>query len=308
MAIIEVLFPVLAMLALGMFCRKMQFLTGEQVNGLKFLTAKVILPVAIFHALATADYSLGTLKIVAIMLIMLVVSFSAGFLMKKLVKPPHQKYVPFLVSIYEGGLMAYPLYTNLCGAENLSQMALLDIAGLIFGFSIYMGMLSQVEEKNGIDVKKLCTDCLHNPAFLASVFGILAGVSGVIKMLIDSPFGTIYTDTQALLTAPLSSIILLVVGFGLEPKLELLGPCLQTIFLRVALQVVMTVGVVWAVHHFTEANPLMDLAIIIYMSAPPSFSMQSFMKNEAACAFVSTINSLYCLISILVYGICAVFI
>lgn len=41
--------------------------------------------------------------------------------------------------------MAYPLYTSLCGSENLSRIAVLDIAGLLFGFSVYMGMLGQVE-------------------------------------------------------------------------------------------------------------------------------------------------------------------
>ena len=42
----------------------------------------------------------------------------------------YRKYLPFMVSVYEGGSMAYPLYTSLCGAENLSQIAVLDIAGL----------------------------------------------------------------------------------------------------------------------------------------------------------------------------------
>ena len=65
----------------------------------------------------------------------------------------YRKYLPFMVSVYEGGLMAYPLYTSLCGQENLSQIAVLDIAGLLFGFSIYMGMLGQVENGEKIDTK-----------------------------------------------------------------------------------------------------------------------------------------------------------
>ena len=43
-----------------------------------------------------------------------------------------------MVCVYEGGMMAYPLYTSLCGSEHLSQIAVLDIAGLLFGFSVYM--------------------------------------------------------------------------------------------------------------------------------------------------------------------------
>ena len=37
--------------------------------------------------------------------------------------------------------------------KNLSRIAVLDIAGLLFGFSVYMGMLGQVENGEKIDVK-----------------------------------------------------------------------------------------------------------------------------------------------------------
>ncbi len=76
---------------------------------------------------------------------MLVVSFSIGFTPPAYAGRALPEISAFMVSVYEGGSMAYPLYTSLCGAENLSQIAVLDIAGLLFGFSVYMGMLGQVE-------------------------------------------------------------------------------------------------------------------------------------------------------------------
>ena len=112
-----------------------------------------------------------------IMFVMLVVSFGLGFLLKPFLKGTYQKYLPFMVSVYEGGLMAYPLYTSLCGSENLSRIAVLDIAGLLFGFSVYMGMLGQVENGEKIDVKKLFFSALKTPAFIASILGIIAGLS-----------------------------------------------------------------------------------------------------------------------------------
>lgn len=88
--------------------------------------------------------------------------------------------------------MAYPLYTSLCGSENLSRIAVLDIAGLLFGFSVYMGMLGQVENGEKIDVKKLFFSALKTPAFIASILGIIAGLSKVILAVLDSPFGGVY--------------------------------------------------------------------------------------------------------------------
>ena len=123
MKVLEIISPVLVMIILGILCRKWKLLNKNGIDSMKAL-----LPVAIFHALATSDYGAETAKLVGIMFIMLVVSFGIGFLMKPLMTENYRKYLPFMVSVYEGGSMAYPLYTSLCGAENLSQIAVLDIA------------------------------------------------------------------------------------------------------------------------------------------------------------------------------------
>ena len=275
------------------------------IDNMKLLVTNIMLPVAIFHALATADYSVETWKLVGIMFVMLVVSFGVGFLLKPLMNGEYRKYLPFMVSVYEGGLMAYPLYTSLCGQENLSQIAVLDIAGLLFGFSIYMGMLGQVENGEKINAKKLCMSAFHTPAFIASVLGILAGLSKVVICLIDSPFGGAYLAVEGILTTSVTAIILIVVGYSMELTKELIRPCLKTILMRVLLQTLMAIGVLWAVHLWIGDNMLLNLAIISYMSAPATFSMQTFLKKEEGSAYVSTTNSMYCMVSILVYIILA---
>ncbi len=141
MEILKVILPVFAMIAIGVIGRRVKFLNNEGIDCIKFLVMKIILPVAIFHALGTMKYTVQTLIPIGIMLAVLLISFGAGFLLRPLLKEPYKKYLPFLVSVYEGGLMGYPLYTNLFGAENLSQILLLDIACLLLGFRIYMGML-----------------------------------------------------------------------------------------------------------------------------------------------------------------------
>ena len=203
--------------------------------------------------------------------------------------------------------MAYPLYTSLCGQENLSQIAVLDIAGLLFGFSIYMGMLGQTENGEKINVKNLAVSAVKTPAFIASVLGIIAGLTGVIKLLLAGPAGGIYASVESILTTALTAIILIVVGFSMELTPELFGPCVRTIVMRIVLQAVMIVCVLLAVHSFIGSNKLLDLAVITYMSAPATFSMQTFLKREDGSAYVSTTNSLYCIVSVVVYMILAFF-
>lgn len=306
MDVLQIVMPVLVMIILGMLCRKWKILTGEGVANMKVLVTNVMLPVAIFHALATAEYNKETGILILIMLIMLIVSFSLGFVLKPFLKGKYQRYLPFMVSVYEGGLMAYPLYTSLCGSENLSHVAVLDIAGLLFGFSIYMGMLGQVEDGGKIDVKKLFSSAIRTPAFIASVLGMIAGLSKIIIILLDSPFGGVYQSVENILTTSVTAIILLVVGYSMELNANLLKPCITTILLRMILQGVMMAGVLFAVHSLVGDSQIVNLAIITYMSSPATFSMQTFMKDEEGSAYVSTTNSMYCLVSILVYIILAV--
>lgn len=306
MDVLQIVMPVLVMIILGMLCRKWKILTGEGVANMKVLVTNVMLPVAIFHALATAEYNKETGILILIMLIMLIVSFSLGFVLKPFLKGKYQRYLPFMLSVYEGGLMAYPLYTSLCGSENLSHVAVLDIAGLLFGFSIYMGMLGQVEDGGKIDVKKLFSSAIRTPAFIASVLGIIAGLSNIIIILLDSPFGGVYQSVENILTTSVTAIILLVVGYSMELNANLLKPCITTILIRMILQGVMMAGVLFAVHSLVGDSQIVNLAIITYMSSPATFSMQTFMKDEEGSAYVSTTNSMYCLVSILVYIILAV--
>ena len=307
MKVLEIISPVLVMIILGILCRKWKLLNKNGIDNMKALVTNIMLPVAIFHALATSDYGAETAKLVGIMFIMLVVSFGIGFLMKPLMTENYRKYLPFMVSVYEGGSMAYPLYTSLCGQDNLSQIAVLDIAGLLFGFSIYMGMLGQTENGEKINVKNLAVSAVKTPAFIASVLGIIAGLTGVIKLLLASPAGGIYTSVESILTTALTAIILIVVGFSMELTQELFGPCVRTIVMRIVLQAVMIVCVLLAVHSFIGSNKLLDLAVITYMSAPATFSMQTFLKREDGSAYVSTTNSLYCIVSVVVYMILAFF-
>ena len=83
----------------------------------------------------------------------------------------------------------------------------------------------------------------------------------------------------------MTAIILMVVGYSMELTKELIRPCLKTILMRVLLQTLMAIGVLWAVHLWIGDNMLLNLAIISYMSAPATFSMQTFLKKEEGSAW-----------------------
>ena len=108
MKVLEIILPVLVMILLGMACRRLKLLDQHGINNMKVLVTQIMLPVAIFHALATAGYNKETGILVGIMFVMLVISFGIGFLLRPLMTERYRKYLPFMVSVYEGGSMAYP--------------------------------------------------------------------------------------------------------------------------------------------------------------------------------------------------------
>lgn len=305
MAMLKALFPVLGMMLIGMFCRKSGLISSRGIEDLKTLMTRIILPVAVFNALATAEYSPQLFGLVGLMLVFMILPFLLGYPLKRLIPQPYSRYTPFMVAVYEGGMMAYPLYASLCGSENLSQIALLDIAGVLFGFGVYMSLLALMENGKAPTLKEIVTGALRMPAFVAAMLGIAVGVSGLGQWLLGTGAGVLYTETIGMMTSPLSAMILVVVGYSIVPKKKMLLPCLKTIALRAVLQAVMILGMILAVHRFIGANRVLDLAIITYMSAPATFSMQAFVKDPDASAYVSTTNALYCFVSVAVYAVAA---
>ena len=53
-------------------------------------------------------------------------------------------------------------------------------------------------------------------------------------------------------------------------------------------------------------DDLLILAVVIYMSAPATFSMQSFLRSRQASAYAAAVSSVYVFISIAVYAVAAI--
>ena len=202
-------------------------------------------------------------------------------------------------------MIGYPLYTSLCGTENLSQIALLDVACLLFGFGVYMGLLQKAETGARSGLKEMLLGALRTPAFVATVLGIIAGATGGLGWLIASPVGEVYLAAQNIVTVGMSALILLVIGYDLSFSPRLLGPCLMTIVCRIVVQSVLAFAVVFLFRALFGADMLRDLAVILLMASPAPFSMQSFLTTEEGSRYVSTVNSLYCLVTVAVYIVLA---
>ena len=154
--------------------------------------------------------------------------------------------------------------------------------------------------------RNLLRDALRNPAFIASAAGVVFGLLGITKALLAGPLGQAYLAAQQLLTAPMTAMILLVVGYSLKPDITDWKPCLQTVLLRLLVQAGAIALTVFGLKRLVPGDDLLILAVVIYMSAPATFSMQSFLRSRQASAYAAAVSSIYVFLSIAVYALAAV--
>ena len=79
MQVFAVIFPVILIIGLGVFCRGAKLLSREGVSDIKRLVMSIMLPVAIFHALGSADYGVDLVVRIAVMLGAILLSFGMSF-------------------------------------------------------------------------------------------------------------------------------------------------------------------------------------------------------------------------------------
>ncbi len=305
--LITIVLPVIMMLAIGRICGHFKILGPEGAAQIKKVIVTFILPVAVFHGIATGSYSFNTLIICIFIFVILLIELGAGFLYKPLIKEPQRSYLPFMMAVYEGGMIIYPLYTNACGMENLANVATLDIANAIFCYSIGTGLLKTQEEGTRPSAASLAKTAITTPTFVATIIGVILGSFGLMGAFLATPAGGVYQAMESMLTAPLSPMILLVVGYDMDFDKKLIPECAKAVFLRLVTHGILLIPALILTRHLFPGNRLMEMAILVFMTGPPSFSIPAYVKKEEGSAFFATTNSLYVILTLIAYCVIVAF-
>lgn len=301
---LQIIAPVLIMLLIGYICKRKEIITVTGVDNIKKYITTFPLPLTIFHAVSTADYSREVLLVFCISLSAAIIAMLVGFAAKNIVKEPYRKYFPYVMTIYEGGMMAFPLYQSLMGAEYMSNIAIIDVPCGIFAFGIYFGMVKMTDQGIKINPKELLKNALSSPCFMALCLGLVAGTTGVMNKFLTTEISTVYISVKDLITAPLSAMILLCVGYEFMLEKDSIGVCLKTVFARLIIHLLLLVGIVFLARKWEFSQPMI-YGLILYFLTLPSLCLSSFVKNKEASKYISTTSSLYLIITLIVYMILA---
>lgn len=297
--ILSMVLPVLLMIFLGRLCAVKGILNDERHAGLKALIGDILLPVVLFKAFFTAQYGGKLLLVFALVFGSCLVALLAGFALKRFVKPYH-RYMPLLMTSFEGGMLGYALFALLCGQENTATYAMVDIGQTMFAYTVFLAALKSAEGGK-MSPKAMVMNMVTNKACMGMMAGIVLGALGVYKAIETTALGTVLMDVISFVTAPTSALILLVVGYQLKVSKKLMKPVAVTLALRLVVMAAVFALVSLVLFAIIPFEKMLFLALMLQYTLPAPFIIPLFADLKEDGEYVSTTLSLGTVVTVVLF-------
>ena len=301
--IVNTCLPVIAMLLIGMLCRKKQIISREGIENMKKFVMEISLPVVLFDAFATADYSLKYIPFFIFMFLITWAMYYFGILLGK-ISGEKSKYLAFTTITFEVGMIGYPLYILLYPNEPLGRLASTDLGHNIFIFTIYKMMLSRIEGGEKISGKAMLKEMFRSTTLKFVILGVIFGATGLYRALEPSGITSMIGSLTSFIGAPTSAVILLCVGYNLEFANGSRAALFRTGICRVVSLIICRVIIGAAVRLIGLEN--MDHALNLLCILPPSYALSVFVNKEEGQSYVSGAISIDTVLTIIAFFILAV--
>lgn len=300
--VLQMILPVVLMLAIGMVCRIKGIVQKQGIAGLKALVVNVTLPAVLIKAFYTASYGLGIVITALSMFAVCLLAMGLGFAFKKLTKT-QMSTVPFLFTGFEAGMLGYALYSLLFGADAVTDFATVDLGQVLFVFTVYLTMLSGESQRSP---KAIIKGMLSSPVIISIAVGVILGATGLAGIISASAAGGIVMGVLDFVAAPTAAVILFVVGYELEFRKAKLSLAVSVVFSRLVMMAALCALVLLGLGAVIHVSETLKWAVILMFLLPPPFVLPIFGKNENEGAFVSASLSLSTLLSLAAFAVIAV--
>ena len=302
--VLEMVLPVIVMRFLGYLCRAKNLVTKEGLAGIKSVISNITLPVVLFKAFYTTDYSLRSVLGFVIIFTSCVLALLAGYALNRFVA--QSKLMPYLLSGFEVGMLGYALYGLLAGTDKLSYMASVDLGQVLFVYTVYLTLLKNATGQK-TDVKGILLSMIKNPAFQGVAIGIIVGITGLGGFISASPVGGIFSEIIEMITLPTAGMILIIVGYELSMRRDLVGPVVKTIAFRVAVMAVLLCISAFIMFSLLPFDKNLFMAMVLLFSLPAPFIIPLYADVESEGVYISTTLSMNTLVTIFIFILLSVY-
>lgn len=298
LSVLEMVLPVIVMLFIGYFCRVSGILTKDGLNGIKGVISDITLPVVLFKAFYATSYSLDSLFMFSVVFISCSLALGCGFLLNRFV--PDFRLMPYLLSGFEVGMLGYALFGLLAGPDQLSYMATVDLGQVLFVFTVYLTLLKNATGQKP-SLKEMLKEMSKNPAFRGVTLGIIVGVTGIGSLITASPVSPIFSAVIEMITLPTSGMILIIVGYELSMRRDLIIPVVKTLVFRTIVMGVLLCAVSLIIFQVVPFDKQLFMALILLFSLPAPFVIPLYADVESEGIYISNTLSMGTLITILIF-------
>ena len=301
--VLRTVLPVLVMLCVGMLCRRVKLISREGVNALKNVVVNITLPAVLLSAFATTRYTLMDIVVPLLVFLVCLAAWALGRVGTKLFKL-NSRFVPFLTTGFEAGMLGYALFNMLYGSGRTAEFARIDLGQVLFVFTLYKLLLG-MEGENRASMGDLMKQMLLSPIIIAIVAGVLIGATGLYQALVPSGVSGIFDACTDFVSAPTSAIILLTIGYDL-----VLGdiPWKETgkvVALRYGIMLLLGAALIGLLKLLWPAANL-TAAITVMFILPPPFVLPVFADDANQRVYVSSALSVSTLVAIAGFAVLAV--
>ena len=303
LSILQMVLPVLLAFGLGYLCKRKNVFGEEGLKGLKAVVGKITLPAVLFYAYFTAEYTGRIALTFGTVFLSCVLGLLAGYFLRRFVKP-FEKYLPFLLTEFEAGMLGYALF-GLLYAGQTHIFAMIDIGQTFCTFTVFLVALKAANgETKGM--KALFKSLLRNVVLISMIIGALLGVTGVGKWAMATAAGPVIETLLQFLAAPTSMLILIIVGYELRFDKQLLGPVFKTVGLRLAVMLPLMVFSALLIFSIIPFEKELFVAMLLAYTLPAPFIIPLYATDPKHKAYISTTLSIQTLVALILFiGIAA---
>ncbi len=300
MGVIKTALPVFLALFLGVLCRKKNILSRDGIDALKKVAVDIGLPFVVIGAFATAQYDEKSLILPLVIFIAGCLGLMLGKVLCRKMKMPGTL-TPFLMCGFEGGMLGYPLFMLLFPDVDKSAFALIDLGQAFFCFTIYKALLAGSNRS----MKTMVKDCFTTPVVWGVITGLLLGATGLYGMLGKIGIAPVIDACTAFISAPVSMLILLSVGYDLRFAELKQKDTLKTVALRLGIMGGM-LGIILLVNIFF---PIVHTgAMILAFMLPAPYVVPIFADRPEEREQVSSALSAMTAVTLCVFAVMCVFV
>ena len=294
--VIETALPVFLTLGLGIICRKKNILGRAGVDALKSVAVNITLPAVMFSAFATAEYSLSSISIPAVIFALCLLAMFLGRVFCKVFRV-QGRLVPYLATGFEAGMLGYALFALLFGSEQNSQFAIVDLGQVLFVFTVYKISLSGAG-----GWRNAMREALYSPTVWAIAAGLLMGATGAFKALEPSGISGILSAAASFVAAPTSAMILLSIGYDLVPSEICWSKTVIIVVMRVVIMAIV-LGLALAINQYVLGGAMHVGALVLLMTLPPPYVLPVFTEAGDERVQISSSLSVLTLLSIVIFAV-----